>query len=387
MNLNFGRQAERFREEARDWLEGRLSGEWRDARGRGGPGDEEGCFEIRRAWELELGRSGYIGLEWPRSVGGRELSFVEHVVWHEEYVRARAPGRLGHIGEMLLGPTMLAFGTEAQKQRILPPLLRGEALWCQGYSEPDAGSDLASVRTTAILTPQGWSITGQKVWTSHAQWADFCFVLCRTQLDAQRHAALSYLLVPMKQPGVTVRPIRQLTGTSEFNEVFFDGALTSEDNVVGAPGEGWRVAMGTLAFERGASTLGQQLNFETELSGLIATARERGLFADDEMRRRIARAAMGLRLMRLNFLRFSSQAEGRGAFVAKLFWSELHKKQGELALEVLGLGAELTLENGLTPVQRASLFARADTIYAGSSEIQRNLIAERALGLPREPRR
>lgn len=387
MNLNFGEQAERFREEVRDWLETRLSGEWRHLRGRGGPGDEEACYAERRGWELELGRGGFIGLEWPKRVGGREVSFIEHVVWHEEYVRARAPGRLGHIGEMLLGPTVLAFGTEAQQRTFLPPLLSGEHLWCQGYSEPEAGSDLANVRTTAVRTETGWSITGQKTWTSHAQWADWCFVLCRTELEATRHAALSYLLVPMRQPGITVRPIRQMTGTSEFNEVFFDGAVTAADHLVGAPGEGWRVAMGTLAFERGASTLGQQLNFENELAAIIETARARGLMADDEMRRRIARAAMGLQLMRLNFLRFSSAPQGREGLIAKLFWSELHQKQGELALDVLGLQAELTGSDGLTPVQRVSLFSRADTIYAGASEIQRNLIAERGLGLPREPRR
>ena len=387
MNLVFGAEAERFREEVRDWLETRLGGEWRALRGRGGPGDEEACYPERREWERELGRGGFIGLEWPKSVGGRGVSFIEHVVWHEEYVRARAPGRLGHIGEMLLGPTVLAFGSPAQQQVFLPPLLRGEHLWCQGYSEPEAGSDLANVRTTAIRTAEGWSITGQKTWTSHAQWSDWCFVLCRTELEAARHAALSYLLVPMRQPGVTVRPIRQMTGTSEFNEVFFDGAVTAAEHVVGAPGEGWRVAMGTLAFERGASTLGQQLGFENELASVIANARARGLMQDDEMRRRIARAAMGLQLMRLNFLRFSSNPQGREGLVAKLFWSELHKKQGELALDVMGLSAELAGPDGLTTVQRISLFSRADTIYAGASEIQRNLIAERALGLPRESRR
>ncbi|MCB9727269.1 MAG: acyl-CoA dehydrogenase family protein [Deltaproteobacteria bacterium] len=393
MELRFSQADEAFRGEARDWLEAELAGAFSVVRGRGGPGDEEALHDERLAWERRLGEAGWIGLGWPKAYGGREESLVRQVIFNEEYARARAPGRLGHIGETLLGPTLIAFGTEAQKTRFLPPILRGEELWCQGYSEPNAGSDLANVRTRAERVGDQWLIEGQKTWTSGAHWSDWCFVLCRTDPAAARHKGLSYLLVPMDQPGVTVRPIVQLTGTSEFNEVFFDGARTAADHVVGAEGDGWRVAMGTLAFERGASTLGQQLAFQHELDAIIACARENGRSQDPLIRQRIAHAWSGLRIMRLQALRMlSAQADtelSREGLVTKLFWATWHRDLGELAMDVLGPDAELAEGPGpgeLTPLQRLFLFSRADTIYAGSNEIQRNIIGERGLGLPRAPR-
>ncbi len=391
MDLSFDADDEAFRAQARAWLEEQLSGEFAALRGRGGPGDDDVLVDARRAWEQQLGKAGWIGIGWPKSCGGRELPLTQQVLWSEEYARARAPGRLGHIGETLIGPTICAFGTDEQKRRFLPPILAGTEYWCQGYSEPNAGSDLANVQTKAVRDGDEWVVTGQKVWTSHAHWSDFSFVLCRTDASAPKHRGLSYLLVPMKQPGIEVRPIQQITGGSEFNEVFFDGARTPIANVVGGPGGGWKVAMATLAFERGVSTLGQQLFFRNELEQVIAAARDNGAARDPRLRQRLARAWMGLQIMRLNALRMLSCARdgelGREAMITKLYWSEWHRELGELAMDVLGASAEISEPNGEpTPLQRLFLFSRADTIYAGSSEIQRNLIGERALGLPPEPR-
>ncbi len=387
MNLRFSESDERFRGEVRGWLEASLAGEFASLRGTGGPGDEDAQIEGRLAWERHLAAAGWTCIGWPEAHGGRGASLTEQVIFHEEYARARAPGRINHIGETLLGPTLIAFGSDAQKGRFLPGIRSGETLWCQGYSEPNAGSDLANVQTRAVLDGDGWSVTGQKVWTSHAEWADWCFALCRTEPGSTRHRGLSYLLVPMRQPGIEVRPIRQLTGTSEFAEVFFDGARAAAGDVVGEIGGGWAVAMGTLAFERGVSTLGQQQMFFNELEAIIEVAKANGRAADPSIRRRIADAWIGLRVMRLNALRVLSNEGaklGREAMVTKLFWATWHQRLGELAMEVLGPAAQVTGPGGaLTAAQRLFLFSRADTIYAGSNQIQRNIIGERALGLPK----
>jgi alkylation response protein AidB-like acyl-CoA dehydrogenase len=392
VDLRFSDDDEAFRDEVRAWLTEHLAAGFAEVRGRGGPGDEHSAFEGRLAWERALGAAGFTCIGWPREHGGRGASLTQQLVFAEEYARAEAPGRLGHIGENLLGPTIIAFGTEAQKRRFLPPIVRGEELWCQGYSEPNAGSDLANVQTRAELSGGEWVITGQKVWTSLAQWADFCFVLCRTDPAAPKHKGISYLLVPMRQPGVAIRPIRQMTGTSEFNEVFFDGARTAAENVVGEVNGGWRVAMGTLSFERGVSTLVQQLAFENELGQVIAAARENGAARDPLLRQRIADAWIGLRIMRLNALRTLGGPEGaelgREAMIGKLYWATWHRELGKLSMDVLGARSEIAAgaPYELTAAQRVFLFSRSDTIYAGSNEIQKNLIGERALGLPPEPR-
>jgi len=404
MDLRHTPEDELFRAEIRDWLEAELSGAFKAVRGRGGPGDEHALFDERLAWERRLAEGGWTCVAWPKAHGGRELPLMQQVIFNEEYARAGGAGRLGHIGEGLLGPTLIAFGSEAQKQRFLPEILGGRELWCQGYSEPNAGSDLASVHTTARLEGDEWVVDGQKVWTSGAHWSDWCFVLCRTELDdvggvgAPKHKSLSYLLVPMRQPGVTTQPIVQLTGSSEFNEVFFEGARTSKDHVVLGRGQGWKVAMGTLAFERGASTLGQQLLFQNELDHVVSMAKANGMAQDPVMRQRLADAYIGLRIMRFNALRTLSQSEGaqlsRAALVTKLYWATWHRELGKLAMDVLGPDAELTQGGlsqeaegySLTALQRLFLFSRADTIYAGSNEIQRNIIGERGLGLPKEPR-
>ena len=388
MNLHFSATDEAFRDEVRDWLESHLIGDFAQLRGRGGPGDEHVLIDERKAWERLLADARWTCVGWPEQHGGRGLSLHREVIFHEEYARARAPGRMGHIGETLLGPTVIAFGSDEQKARILPPIRAAEALWCQGYSEPNAGSDLANVQTKAVRDGAQWVVTGQKTWTSLAHLADWCFVLCRTNSDGPgKHAGLSYLLVPMDQPGVEVRPIEQMTGTSEFSEVFFDEARASADDIVGGEGNGWQVAMGTLAFERGASTLGQQLMFRRELLEVIEVARVTGAAADPVIRQRVADLWVRLEIMRLSALRTLS-SPGRQALVNKLFWATWHRELGELAMDVLGEDAERgdALPYDLSQLQRLFLFSRADTIYAGSNEIQRNIIGERGLGLPRGPR-
>jgi alkylation response protein AidB-like acyl-CoA dehydrogenase len=322
----------------------------------------------------------------------------EQVIFHEEYARAAAPGRVNVMGEGLLGPTLIHYGSEEQKKRFLPPILEGAELWCQGYSEPSAGSDLASVTTRARLDGDAWVIDGQKVWTSLAHKSDWCFVLCRTDPDSRRHRGLSYLLIPMDQPGIEVRPIMQLTRTSEFNEVFFDGARTPGSHVVGAVGDGWRVALATLAFERGVALLGHQLGFVRELDRIVALARENGRARRPEIRQRLAQAHIELTIMRDNTLRSLAGIDGPvappGASIAKLYWGSWHRRLGELALDVLGPAAMiLDGDNGagapaypLNDLQRSFLFSRAETIYGGSNQIQRNIIGERVLGLPPEPK-
>jgi alkylation response protein AidB-like acyl-CoA dehydrogenase len=383
VDLRFSSEDEAFRAEVRDWLADRLVGEFAEGRGLGGPGREHEGFEVRRAWERVLGDAGWIGLGWPKEHGGRGATLRQQVIFAEEYTRAEAPARVNHIGEHLLGPTLIAFGTDEQQARFLPRILRGEELWCQGYSEPDAGSDLANVQTRAVLDGEEWVVTGQKVWTSLAHWADWCFVVARTGgADKPRHKGLSYLLVPMGQDGIEIRPIVQLTGTSEFNEVFFDGARTARVNVVGEVDGGWRVAMGTLAFERGVATLAQQIGFERELASVVATARATGRGADPTVRERLVEAWIGLRLLRYNALRtLASDGEpGPEASVAKLAWATWHRTLGELAVDVQGPAG---VAGGDAGAEALFLFTRADTIYGGSNEVQRNVIAERSLGLPR----
>jgi alkylation response protein AidB-like acyl-CoA dehydrogenase len=392
MDLRFSAEDEAFRREAREWLTERLTGEFAAVRGRGGPGDEHELFEERAAWERALGAARWIGIGWPEEYGGRGLSLTQQVIFYEEYARAHGPGRVGIVGEGLLGPTIVHFGTDEQKRRFLPGILAGTEVWCQGYSEPNAGSDLANVQTRAERDGDEWVITGQKVWTSLAQWADWCFVLCRTNHDAAKHKGLSYLLVPMRQDGIDIRPIVQLTGTSEFNEVFFDGARTPVDNVVGGVDDGWRVAMGTLAFERGASTLGQQAEFENELHAILELARKTGRTGDPVLRQRLADAWIGLRILRFNALRSLKPLE-RGEVTpltsfAKLAWANYHRGLGELGLDVCGADGAIAdaPPYELHPLQRMFLYSRADTIYGGSNQVQRNIIGERALGLPKEPK-
>ncbi|MFD8281573.1 acyl-CoA dehydrogenase family protein [Streptomyces solisilvae] len=461
MDFAFGPEDERFRTEARDWLTEHFTGPFAALKQEPGghPGEGHGDMAARRAWERELGTGGWIGLGWDRTdgaYGNRAATLTQQVVWAEEYAHAGGPGRLGHIGENLLGPTLVAHGDSAQRARFLPPIARGEEVWCQGYSEPDAGSDLAGLRTRAVRDPgEGtYRITGQKIWTSLAHEADWCFVLARTEEGSQRHHGLSFLLVPMDQPGrIEVRPIRQLTGTAEFNEVFFDGAVARAEHLIGGAGHGWRVAMSLLAVERGVSTLVQQIGFAQELSRVVRLALETGAAEEPVLRDRLIRQWAELRTMRWNALRTlgavqnparnpaqnpvrnpaqnpsrdSAQNPARSPAprkavphdpppgsedpqapgsrdpgpqdpgapsVAKLLWGGWHQRLGELAVQVRGAAAALGPARWtagrpyeLDAFQRLFLFSRADTIYGGSDEIQRTIIAERVLHLPKESRR
>jgi alkylation response protein AidB-like acyl-CoA dehydrogenase len=379
-------EVQEFRAEVRDWLAENLVGEYAALKGLGGPGREHEAFEERLAWNRHLAAAGLTCLGWPEEHGGRGLSVAHRVAFYEEYAKANAPDKVNHLGEELLGPTLIAYGTPEQQQRFLPKILDVTELWSQGYSEPGAGSDLANVSTTAVLDEEGrqWHINGQKVWTSLAHWAQWCFVVARTEKGSKRHAGLSYLLVPLQQPGVEIRPIIQLTGDSEFNEVFFDDARTDADLVVGEPGDGWRVAMGTLTFERGVSTLGQQIRYAREHSNLVELAKRTGAADDPLIRERLTRSWAGLKAMRSYALATMDVEQPGMDNVSKLLWANWHRELGEIAMDVQGM-AGLTLPGGeFDEWQRLYLFSRSDTIYGGSNEIQRNIIAERVLGLPRE---
>jgi alkylation response protein AidB-like acyl-CoA dehydrogenase len=376
-----------FRELCRDWLRTNVIGEFAALRGRGGPGDEEVGFDIRVEWEKVLGEAGWIGLGWPKEFGGRGASVDQQIIWAEEYVRAEAPARTNHMGENLLAPTLVEYGTPEQRARFLPGILRGDERWCQGYSEPNAGSDLANVQTKARLEGDEWIIDGQKVWTSLAHVSHWCFVVARSEPGSQRHQGLTFLLVPMDQPGVEVRPIRQVTGGGEFNETFFTEARTASELVVGRPGDGWKIAMALLGYERGISTLAQQVGFERELAATVELARRFGRIDDPVIRQKLAAAHTGLQLLKLNALRSMSAkgVPGPEASISKLFWGTWHRDLGELMMEIMGaaglIGEALPYE--LTLEQKLFLFTRSDTIYGGSNEIQRNVLGERVLGLPK----
>ncbi|MBE8516976.1 acyl-CoA dehydrogenase family protein [Amycolatopsis sp. H6(2020)] len=391
MDLDFGPEAADFRTEVRDWLAEHLVGEFAAHRGIGGPADSE-AWEVRVAWDRELAAGGWLGLSWPVAYGGRGLTTLEEVLFAYEYARSGAPYRATTSGLDLFGPMLLAMGTPEQKQRFLPPILAVEELWGQGFSEPGAGSDLASLRCRAELDGDQWVLNGQKVWTTMAHTADWLYVLVRTDPDSVRHRGLSMLLVPRHQPGVEVRVIRNLAGQDEFAEVFFDDARTAADLVVGEVGQGWRTAMGTLGIERGVTLLPQQLSFEREVENLVHAARDAGDAVPASTRDRIVDAWMSVRVMRTTNLRtlgevLAGRAPGPQAGIAKLFASTSHQRMGHLAAEVAGPAGQLVGEDyGLDVRQRTFLLSLAETIYGGSSEIQRTIIGEQLLGLPKEPR-
>ena len=288
MDLSFSAEDEAFRTEIREWLAEHLTGESAELKGLGGPGRDHEMVEERLAWNRHLAAHGWTCVGWPKEYGGRGLSLWQQVIFHEEYARSNAPSRVNHLGEELLGPTLIAFGTEEQKQRFLPKIVAVEDLWAQGYSEPNAGSDLANVQTKARLEGDEWVIDGQKVWTSNAHFSQWVFVIARTEPGSARHHGLSFLLVPLDQDGVEIRPIEQLTGGSEFNEVFFTGARTAADLVVGEPGKGWGVAMGLLGFERGVSTIAHTVDYARELRGVIDLATSTGAIDQPVLRDRLA---------------------------------------------------------------------------------------------------
>ena len=393
MKLGFSKADEDFRADCADWFAGQMAGEFADIKG---ITTLTAKAARRKEWEQQLAAHKWSCIGWPEQWGGRGASLAEQVIFAEEYARAGVPGRVNHIGVELAGPTLLAFGTKAQQQQFLPDIAAGQTIFCQGFSEPNAGSDLASVRTKARLEGEDsqaeWIVNGQKIWTSLAHISDWIFVVTRSEEGSKGPKGLTFLMMPLDQPGIEVRGIRQINGDAEFNETFFTDARCPADSLIGAVGEGWKIAMGLLAFERGVSTLGQQMGFRNELDAVIAAAKANGAAADPLIRQRIASAEIGLRLMRYGALRMLSNTDHAhidgAALTYKIQWATWRRDLGELAMDVLGQTGEVAegadYEWGLLP--NLFLYSRADTIYGGTNQIQRNLIAERGLGLPREPR-
>jgi alkylation response protein AidB-like acyl-CoA dehydrogenase len=373
-----------FREELRAWLEQNLPAELQGHRG------GESRFEepAVRDWSRALHEAGYAGLTWPKEYGGGGAPYTFQAIFLEEMARAEAPPHVGVIGLGMAGPTIIAHGTEEQKSRYLAPILSADEIWCQGFSEPGAGSDLAGVRTSAKLDGDDFVVNGQKVWSSFAHIADWCILLTRSDPDSSRHAGLTYLTVDMHTPGVEVRPLKQLTGEAEFNEIFFTDVSVPAENVLGEIGGGWQVAMTTLLHERGTLGFALQAALEVQMRKLVGLARDRG--ADPILRDRIAREWTEMQALRLTNYRALSQLVKTGipgpeGSVAKLVWSEANQRVTKLALELLGPDAALGAENA--PYggywQYQQLRSRGNTIEAGTSEILRNIVAERVLGLPR----
>ena len=389
MKLGFSAADEDFRRECADWLNGQMAGEFKDIKGITTLTEKA---ERRKEWEQQPAAHKWSCIGWPEAWGGRNATLAQQVIFAEEYARAGVPGRVNHIGIELAGPTLLTFGTEEQQKRFLPGIAAGETIFCQGFSEPNAGSDLASVRTKARLEGGEWVVNGQKIWTSLAHISDWIFVVTRSEEGSKGPKGLTFLMMGIDQPGIEIRPIKQINGDAEFNETFFTDARCPADSLIGAVGDGWRVAMGLLAFERGVSTLGQQMGFRNELDEVIAAAKATGAANDPLIRQRIAKAEIGLRLMRYGALRMLSQTDHSkidgAALTYKIQWASWRRSLGELAMDVLGQAGEVAdrdhYEWDVLP--NLFLYSRADTIYGGTNQIQRNLIAERGLGMPREPR-
>ncbi|HVS49750.1 MAG TPA: acyl-CoA dehydrogenase family protein [Candidatus Dormibacteraeota bacterium] len=388
MDLAFTAEEEAFREEIRTWLDRNLPADWR-GRGVGGFREDDET-ELQRQWQRRLHDGGWLKLAWPSETGGRAATPVMQAIYQEELAKSGAPIILGRLGVSLLAPTLLAHGSQWQKDTYIDKILSGELIFCQGFSEPDAGSDLAGLRARAERREGKWVLTGQKTWSSGAHYADKSFLLARTGQQAEAHQGIGFFLVDMHQPGVEVRRIHQMTGGGEFCEIFLSDAVVEEQDMVGEPGAGWKIAMTVFGFERGG--LAQAARFERAVEELAALARERGAGADAGVRQQVAQAQIEAHVFRLIGLRNLTRAQhghapGPEASLTKLYWSEMDKRIQETAVGVQGPYGALApdspfaVEDGRW--QYGWMWAQAETIYAGSSEIQRNIIAERVLGLPR----
>jgi alkylation response protein AidB-like acyl-CoA dehydrogenase len=404
MDVRYPPEAETYREKVQAFLAEHLPAGWK---GIGALGHEEAAT-FTDEWRNTLYENGYLAVSWPKEYGGQALSPLEQVILAEEFTKAGVPqgGSNDVFGIQMVGNTIIAWGTEEQKKHFLPRILRGEDKWCQGYSEPNAGSDLGNLGCKAELDGDEWVINGQKIWTSAGHLANWIFVLTRTDPTAPKHKGITFLLVPMDQPGIEVRPIKMISGESEFNEVFFTDAKAPKANVIGEPNQGWAVAMTLLGYERGEAAATLPIRFGTELDRLIALAKEHGRNDDPVIRQRLASCYSKVAIMRYLGMRaltafLQGGQPGPEASISKVYWSEYHHQSTELAMDILGM-------DGLVPTGRppASAFqtddpgapndsaswagtflnARAGTIYAGTSQIQRNIIGEMVLGLPKEPR-
>ena len=388
MDLGFTADEEAFRLEVRTWLHGNLPAEWADD-GVGGY-REDADEAIQREWQARLHDAGWLKLGWPTEAGGRAATPVMQAVFEEEMTKAGAPMILGRLGVSLLAPALLVHGSAWQKETYIEHILRGDLMFCQGFSEPGAGSDLAALRTRAERPDGRWVLNGQKTWSSGAHYADRSFLLARTGSEADAHRSISFFLVDMHQPGVDVRPIRQMTGGGEFGEIFLSGAEVEDRDLVGEPGDGWKIAMTVFGFERGG--LAQASRFERVVDQLASLARNRGAGAHATVRQRVAQAQIEAHVFRLIGLRNLTSAQqghapGPEASLTTLYWSEMDKRIQETAVALQGPygalapGSPFAVEQGRW--QYGWMWAQAETIYAGSSEIQRSIIAERVLGLPR----
>jgi alkylation response protein AidB-like acyl-CoA dehydrogenase len=404
MDISYPQEAEAFRQRVREFLKVNLPPDWVGT----GALEKSQVMEFTNSWRRTLFENNLLALSWPKEYGGAGLSPLEQVVLSEEFAKAGVPfgGTNDQFGIQMIGNTLIEWGTDEQKRRFLPRILSGEDRWCQGYSEPNAGSDLANVGTKAELDGDLWVINGQKIWTSAGHLANWIFILARTDAHAEKHKGISFLLVPMDQPGIEVRPIRMMSGESEFNEVFFTDATTERKNIVGQPGDGWAVAMTLLGYERGEAAATLPIRFRIEFDRLLNLAKETGASEDFLIRQRLAWCYGKVEIMRYLGLRtltgfLNGKRPGPESSISKLYWSEYHKVVTELAVDILGARALLPTGRAPSTSFRTDdpgapnssmswvmtfLNSRAGTIYAGTSQIQRNILAEMVLGLPKEPR-
>jgi len=366
-----------FRDEVRSWLEENHPGPAPE-------GDDAAEFEFRRNWQQKMHQAGWAGISWPEEYGGKGATLIEQAIFNEEMARLRVPMPANVLGLVMGGPVVIAHGTEGQKERYLEPILSAEEIWCQGFSEPESGSDLASLKTRAANSNGGWKVTGQKVWTTYAHEAKWCMLLARTDQDAPKHQGITYFLLDMDQGEVEVRPLRQITGEAEFNEIFMEDAYVPDENVVGEVGGGWEVAITTLMFERAGLGAAAVMGLRRSLEELVELLRERGLDQDPVIRQRVAELKLGIEAMRLGALRALTQTMKTGVpgpegSLSKWEWANLNQALTELATDALG-------PEGLTVGSEWSyrfLRSRANSIEGGTTEVLKNIVAERVLGLPR----
>jgi alkylation response protein AidB-like acyl-CoA dehydrogenase len=377
VDLTLTSEEQAFRDEVRTWL----------AENHPGPapeGDDSAQFEFQRQWQRTMHEAGWAGVSWPKEYGGRGASLLEQTIFYSEMARAKAPRPANILGLVMGGPVVMAHGDESQKERFLEPILSAEEIWCQGFSEPESGSDLASLKTKAVKENGGWRITGQKVWTTLGHISKWCMLVARSDQDAPKHKGLTYFICDMEQDEIEVRPLVQITGEAEFNEVFFNGAYVPEENVMGGVGNGWMVAITTLMNERAGLGASASVGLQNDLEDLIALINEKGLGKDPVLRQRIAKLKMGVEALRLGAMRsLSSQIKtgipGPEGSIAKLQWGSINQEMTELATELLG-PAGLEKDSEWT---YKMLRSRANSIEGGTSEVLKNIVAERVLGLPK----